>query len=193
MDVILLERIAKLGLMGETVSVKPGYARNYLFPQGKALRATKENLERFQSQRAELETKDLERRQAAEKIAEQLANKTFLTVRAAAETGQLYGSVSSRDISEILKKEGFSIARSQLQMHEQIKVVGLHSVGILLHPEVSISITINAARSADEGERQLKSTQTVAETEVLEDSETEVLENVEDEITTDSSDVIDEE
>ena len=156
MDVILLERIARLGQMGETVKVRDGYARNYLLPQGKALRANEANKKRFEAERATLEARNLERRSEAQKVADALEGKTFVMVRSAGETGQLYGSVAARDIFEALAAEGFNIGRNQVDLSLPIKTIGLHKVTLLLHAEVEIEIQINVARSAEEAERQAK-------------------------------------
>ena len=156
MDVILLERIAKLGQMGETVKVRDGFARNYLLPLGKALRANEAHKKRFESERATLEARNLERKSEAQKVAEQLDGKSFVIVRSAGETGQLYGSVAARDIIETLAAEGFNVGRNQVELNTPIKAIGLHKVVLHLHAEVEISIEINVARSADEAERQAK-------------------------------------
>ncbi|HEX5933310.1 MAG TPA: 50S ribosomal protein L9 [Pseudorhizobium sp.] len=156
MQVILLERIARLGQMGETVKVRDGYARNYLLPQGKALRANDANKKRFESERATLEARNLERRSEAQKVADALEGKSFVMVRSAGETGQLYGSVAARDIIEALAAEGFNIGRNQVDLSLPIKTIGLHKVTLLLHAEVEIEIEINVARSAEEAERQAK-------------------------------------
>lgn len=156
MEVILLERIAKLGQMGETVKVKDGYARNFLLPQGKALRANEANKKKFEGQRAQLEARNLERRSEAEKIAETLDGKSFVVVRSAGETGQLYGSVSTRDIAELLVAEGYNVNRNQIELNQPIKTIGLTNVAIALHPEVEVTVTLNIARSADEAERQAR-------------------------------------
>lgn len=156
MQVILLERIAKLGQMGEIVRVRDGFARNFLLPQGKALRATKENGKRFEEQRAQLEARNLERKKEAEKVAEKLNGESFIVVRQAGETGQLYGSVTARDLVEIVEKGGFSVGRNQVALEHPIKTIGLHKVLISLHPEVDSEIVINVARSADEAERQAR-------------------------------------
>ncbi|MGF0536590.1 50S ribosomal protein L9 [Agrobacterium sp. ES01] len=156
MDVILLERIAKLGQMGETVKVRDGYARNFLLPLGKALRANAANKARFESERAQLEARNLERKSEAQKVADVLDGKSFIVVRAAGETGQLYGSVAARDVVEILSAEGFEIGRNQVEMQHPIKTIGLHKVTIHLHAEVEIKVELNIARSADEAERQSK-------------------------------------
>lgn len=154
MDVILLERIARLGQMGDTVSVKDGFARNFLFPQGKALRANDANKKKFESQRAQLEARNLERKSEAQQVADKLDGKTFVVIRSAGETGQLYGSVSTRDIADIITAEGFSIIRTQVELNHPIKTIGLHNVAVNLHPEVQVNVTINIARSAEEAERQ---------------------------------------
>lgn len=154
MDIILLERVAKLGQMGETVKVKDGYARNFLLPQGKALRATKANLAKFEAERAQLEARNLERKQEAEGVASTLDGSTYVIIRSAGETGQLYGSVAARDIAEAATDDGVSVARGQVRLDRAIKTIGLHEVAIQLHPEVDVTVTVNVARSADEAERQ---------------------------------------
>ncbi|WP_375607707.1 MULTISPECIES: 50S ribosomal protein L9 [unclassified Bartonella] len=154
MDIILLERIPRLGQMGDIVSVKDGYARNFLLPQGKALRANEANKKHFEVQRAQLETRNLERKSEAQKIAEKLDGQSFIVVRSAGETGQLYGSVSTRDIAEIITDEGFSIGRNQIELNHPIKMIGLYTITLSLHPEVQISVVINVARSASEAQRQ---------------------------------------
>ncbi|MDW6021263.1 50S ribosomal protein L9 [Mesorhizobium sp. BAC0120] len=156
MEVILLERISRLGQMGETVKVKDGYARNFLLPQGKALRANDANKQKFEGQRAQLEARNLERKSEAAKVAEQLDGKNFVVVRSAGETGQLYGSVSTRDISDILTAEGFTVGRNQVELNQPIKSIGLVNIAIALHPEVEVTITLNIARSAEEAERQAR-------------------------------------
>lgn len=156
MDVILLERIARLGQMGETVKVRDGYARNFLLPQGKALRANDANKKRFEAERATLEARNLERKGEAQQVADALEGKTFLMVRSAGETGQLYGSVAARDIIEALAAEGFTVGRNQVDLSMPIKTIGLHKVTLLLHAEVEKEIEINVARSAEEAERQAK-------------------------------------
>jgi large subunit ribosomal protein L9 len=153
MDVILLERIAKLGQMGDKVRVRDGYARNFLLPQGKALRATEANRKRFESERSQLEARNLERRGEAEAVAVKLDGQSFVVVRQAGETGQLYGSVSTRDLTEILDEAGFKVSRNQVELTQPIKTIGLHRVAIALHPDVESAITVNIARSTDEAER----------------------------------------
>ncbi|TQV80685.1 50S ribosomal protein L9 [Denitrobaculum tricleocarpae] len=154
MDIILLERVEKLGQMGEVVSVKPGFARNYLLPQKKALRATKSNLEQFETQRVQLEAENLERKSEAEKVAEKIDGLKVIIIRQAGESGQLYGSVSNRDIAEAVAEAGFTIDRKQVTMTAVIKTLGMHNVKVVLHPEVSVEVTANVARSAEEAETQ---------------------------------------
>ena len=154
MDVILLERIAKLGQMGDTVKVKDGFARNFLLPQGKALRANKANLAVFDSQRVELEARNLERKSEAEGVHEKLNGNSYVVIRSAGETGQLYGSVTTRDVTETLDAEGFKVARNQVSLTSPIKLIGFHSINISLHPEVDTVITLNVARSDDEAKLQ---------------------------------------
>jgi large subunit ribosomal protein L9 len=156
MDVILLERISRLGQMGDTVKVKDGFARNFLLPQGKALRANEANKKKFEGQRAQLEARNLERKSEATTVAEKLDGMSFVAIRSAGETGQLYGSVSTRDIAELLAGEGFNVARNQVELNQPIKAIGLTNVAIALHPEVEVTITLNVARSADEAERQAR-------------------------------------
>jgi len=156
MQIILLERIEKLGQMGDLVNVKPGYARNYLLPQGKALRANKANMERFETERAQREADNLTRKSEAEAEAKKMDGLTVNMVRAASEMGQLFGSVTSRDIAEAVTESGFTIDRSQVIMDRAIKTLGLSDTRIRLHPEVSVSVVINIARSLAEAETQLK-------------------------------------
>jgi large subunit ribosomal protein L9 len=156
MEVILLQRIAKLGQMGDQVRVKDGYARNFLLPSGKALRATEANKKRFESQRKDLEARNLEQRREAEAVAEKLTGKSFVLIRQAGETGQLYGSVSSRDIAEAVSAGGFTTNRNQIVLKMPIKTLGLHEVPVHLHAEVEVPITVNVARSPEEAERQAK-------------------------------------
>jgi len=153
MEVILLERVAKLGQMGDVVRVKDGFARNFLLPQGKALRATKDSRVKFETMRSQLEARNLELKSDAEKVGAKLDGQSFIVIRQASETGQLYGSVSPRDIVAILTAGGFTVSRSQIALHTPIKTIGLHRVPVALHPEIEVSITINVARSADEAER----------------------------------------
>ena len=155
MEVILLERIEKLGQMGDVVNVKTGFARNYLLPQNKALRKTKQNLSRFESERAQLEADNLTRKNEAENIAGKLENMNVTIIRAAGETGQLYGSVTSRDIAESVTKAGISISKNQVILNKALKVLGLEPIRISLHPEVSVEVTANIARNKEEAEQQL--------------------------------------
>lgn len=156
MDVILLERIPKLGQMGDVVKVKDGYARNFLLPQQKALRATEDNRKSFEARRSTLEAQNLELKSEAEGVAEKLGGETFVAIRQAGDTGQLYGSVTSRDIAELASSQGFSIDRRQAELTGPIKTLGLHPVKVTLHPEVIVDITVNVARSEDEAERQAR-------------------------------------
>ena len=156
MEVILLERVAKLGQMGDVVRVKDGFARNFLLPKGKALRATKENKTRFEGMKIELEATNLKAKGEAEGVAGKLNGKSFIVTRQASETGQLYGSVSGRDIATLLGDGGFTVTRNQIALHAPIKMVGLHKVPVALHPEVEVAITINVARNAEEAERQAR-------------------------------------
>lgn len=156
MKVILLERIGKLGHLGDEVNVKDGYARNFLLPQHKALRATEANRAKFERDRAQIEQRNQERREAAAGVASGLNGKVIVIIRQAGETGQLYGSVSSRDIAEVLSESGQTVARSQVSLAEPIKAIGLHTVPLHLHAEVDVSITVNVARSEDEAERQAR-------------------------------------
>lgn len=154
MEIILLERIEKLGQMGAIVTVKNGYARNYLLPGGRALRATKANIERFQNQRGELEATNLVRRGDAESVGIRMDGAKVVLVRQASDMGQLYGSVSARDVAEGLIEGGFNVERRQIVLDRPIKTLGLHPVRVMLHPEVSITIEANVARSLEEAERQ---------------------------------------
>ena len=154
MQVILLERISRLGQKGDSVRVRDGFARNFLLPQGKALRANDANQKRFERDRAQLEARNLERRQEAEQVGEKLDGTSFVVIRQAGETGQLYGSVSTRDISEILDAGGFSVGRNQVELNQPIKTLGVHTISIRLHPEVAVSVSMNIARSPDEATRQ---------------------------------------
>ncbi|MGD0144959.1 MAG: 50S ribosomal protein L9 [Rhizomicrobium sp.] len=156
MQVILLERVEKLGQMGDVVKVKDGFARNFLLPKKKALRATKANEAYFESQKAQLETRNLERKAEAEKIAKKLDGQSFTLLRQAGDRGQLYGSVSPRDISDIVTAGGFTVDRTQIPLDKAIKSVGLFQIAIVLHPEVRVHVTVNVARTEDEAERQAR-------------------------------------
>src|SRR5436305_1308278 len=155
MEVILLERVGRLGQMGEVVRVKDGFARNFLLPQGKALRATKDNRGKFEGMKVQLEARNLELKSEADKIAGKLKGKSFVVQRQASETGQLFGSVSARDIASILSEGGYSVTRNQIAL-APIKMIGMHTVPVALHPEVEVTVTVNVARNADEAERQAR-------------------------------------
>jgi large subunit ribosomal protein L9 len=150
MEVILLERIEKLGLMGEVVKVKAGYARNYLLPQKRAVRATEANRKKFEEQRSQLEATNLELRKEAEKVAARMGELVIALIRQAGEAGQLYGSVNARDIAEGVTEAGYTVGRRQIWLNEPIKALGMHAVSVNLHPEVTIEVMVNVARSEDE-------------------------------------------
>lgn len=171
MEIILLERIGRLGQMGDTVTVKDGFARNYLLPQGKALRATDTNKERFEKDRVQLEARNLELKKEADAVAKKLDDQSFIAIRQAGDTGQLYGSVSTRDIADVITADGYSIARNQVELDKPIKVLGIHSLSITLHPEVIISVNVNVARSQDEAERQARGEDVTAELQDFEEEE----------------------
>lgn len=156
MDVILLQRVEKLGQMGEVVNVKPGYARNYLLPQKKALRATKDNVAQFEQGRTQLEADNLDRRQEAEHVGARLDGLSVVLARQASDSDQLYGSVTTRDIADKVTEAGFTIDRRQIELDRPIKAVGLHRVRIRLHPEVVVVVTANVARSTEEAEAQAR-------------------------------------
>lgn len=179
MEVILMQRVEKLGRMGDVVKVKPGYARNFLLRQGKALRATDANKARFESERAQLEAANLKERQEAEAVAAKMEGASVILVRQAGEAGQLYGSVKSRDVAEALDAAGHTIARSQIMLNTSIKTVGLFAVPLLLHPEVGVSVTVNVARSTEEAEIQAKTGQAlVGQTDKPEETTAEAIEGV---------------
>jgi len=163
MQVILLERVEKLGQIGDVVRVKDGFARNYLLPKKKALRATKQNRDYFETQRTQLEARNLERKTEAQAVAGKLEGKTFVLLRQAGDRGQLYGSVSPRDIAETVSAGGFSISRTQVPLDKAIKTIGLVPVSVVLHPEVRVQVTINVARTEDEAERQARGEDVLAE------------------------------
>ena len=165
MQVILMERIEKLGLMGEVVNVKPGYARNYLLPQGKARRATEDNIAKFEEQRGQLEAENLKRRDEAEQIGARLEGLMVTLIRQAGESGQLYGSVNARNLADSVTEAGFTIHHEQVGRDHSIKTLGLHPVQIRLHPEVSATITANIARSEAEAETQAGTGRVVSEEE----------------------------
>lgn len=156
MEVILLERVAKLGQMGEVVRVKDGFARNFLLPKGKALRATKDNRAKYDTMKEQLETRNLEAKGEAQKVADKLNGKNFIVLRQASETGQLYGSVTARDVAELLTENGYSVSRGQIDINAPLKMIGMHAVPVSVHPEVEVKITINVARNAEEAERLAK-------------------------------------
>lgn len=156
MEIILLERIGRLGQIGDVVTVKDGYARNFLLPHGKALRATEANRAHFENERAQLEARDLERKTEAEAVSEKLAGQSFVVIRQAGDTGQLYGSVSTRDIATAVTEGGFSIERQQVMLDRPIKTLGLHEVRLALHGEVVPSVLVNVARTEDEAQRQAR-------------------------------------
>jgi large subunit ribosomal protein L9 len=169
MEVILLERIEKLGQMGDVVTVKPGFARNFLLPQKKALRASDENRGYFESQRAQLEADNLERRKDAEAVASKIEALNIVLIRQAGDSGQLYGSVSARDLADTVSESGVTIARGQVMLDRPIKELGLHPVRVLLHPEVQVEVTANVARNEDEAELQRE--RGISITEIAEEAE----------------------
>jgi large subunit ribosomal protein L9 len=172
MEVILLERVAKLGQMGDVVRVKDGFARNFLLPNGKALRATKENRTRFETMKVDLEARNLQQKGEAQKVAEKLDGQKVTVLRQAAEGGQLYGSVSGRDLASLVGEKGFAVNRSQITLNAPIKSIGQYKVPVVLHPEVEVAITVIVARSADEAERIARGEDvTVARTEEAEAAE----------------------
>ena len=163
MQVVLLERVEKLGQMGEVVKVKDGFARNFLLPKKKALRATKANLEYFETQRAQLEARNLENRKEAQAVGDKLEGKRFILLRQASDRGALYGSVSPRDIADAITAGGFSVERGQVPLDHAIKTLGMHPVVVVLHPEVRVHVTVNVARTEDEAERQARGEDVLAE------------------------------
>jgi large subunit ribosomal protein L9 len=155
-ELILLERVENLGQMGQVVKVRPGYARNYLLPQKKALRATKENRTYFDKQRAQLEAQNLKRKGEAEEVAKKLDGLSVVLVRQAGESGQLYGSVAARDVSDAITEAGFTVEKRQVVLDKQLKTLGLHKVRVALHPEVAVTVTVNVAQSAEEAAMQAR-------------------------------------
>jgi large subunit ribosomal protein L9 len=155
-DVILMQRVEKLGQMGQVVKVRPGYARNFLLPQGKAIRASKDNLARFEKERAQLEAQNLKRREEAERVAERVAGLSVVLIRQAGESGSLYGSVSARDIAIACTDAGLSLDRDQVMLDQPIKTVGMSQVRVMLHPEVAIQVGVNVARTVEEAEKQAR-------------------------------------
>lgn len=172
MEIVLLERVEKLGQMGDVVTVRDGYARNFLLPQGKALRANKANMAQFEAQRAQLEAQNLERKAEADRVAEDLDGRQFVVIRSASESGSLYGSVSTRDVAETVTEGGVTISKNQVRLERPVKELGLHMMKVVLHPEVAAEITINVARSAEEAEIQA-SGKSIQELRAEEDAETE--------------------
>ncbi|MGE5547555.1 MAG: 50S ribosomal protein L9 [Solirubrobacterales bacterium] len=165
MEVILLERIEKLGQMGEVVKVKPGYARNFLLPQKKALRANKDNLAYFEKQRVQLEALNLKRREEAQAVAEKMDGLKVLMIRQAGEGGQLYGSVSGRDLADAIKEAGFTVERRQVNLDQPIKTLGSYPIRLTLHPEVAVTVNVTIARSQEEAERAAQAAAAPAEVE----------------------------
>ena len=164
-ELILLQRVEKLGQMGDVVKVKPGYARNFLLPQKKAIRANKGNLAQFETQRAQLEAQNLKRKDEAERVAERMQGLSVVVIRQAGESGSLYGSVTSRDVADAAAVAGLTISRGQVILEHPIKSLGLATVRVVLHPEVSLPVTVNVARSAEEAEKQGRGERVVGETE----------------------------
>ena len=164
MRIILLERIENLGQMGEVVRVKPGYARNYLLPRHKAVRATEDNRKRFEETRAQLEASNLQRRSEAETVAAKLDGLSVVLIRQAGEAGQLYGSVTGRNVADAITAAGFTVDRQQIRLHQPIKALGLHTVKVGLHPEVVVSVVVNVARTQDEADVQARTGSAVART-----------------------------
>ncbi len=154
MEVVLLERVEKLGQMGDVVSVKPGFGRNFLLPQGKALRATKANIAKFEAQRATLEARNLELKQEAEVVAKKLDGQSFVIIRSASDMGALYGSVTTRDVAEAATAGGFTVDKRQINLDKPVKELGIHDIRVVLHPEVIVTIDVNIARSPEEAELQ---------------------------------------
>jgi large subunit ribosomal protein L9 len=164
-ELILMQRVEKLGQMGEVVKVRPGYARNFLLPKGRAIRANAANLKRFETDRVQLEAQNLKRREEAERIGERVAGLTVTIIRQAGESGSLYGSVSARDIAEGAKSGGLTVNRNQVLLEQPIKMLGLTNVRVELHPEVHINVVVNVARSVEEAERQARGEEIVREEE----------------------------
>ncbi len=163
MQVILLERVEKLGQMGDEVKVKDGFARNYLLPKKKALRATDANREYFKTQKSQLEARNLAQKKDADAISGKLSGKIFMMLRQAGDRGQLYGSVSPRDIADVITAGGFNVSRGQVPLDKAIKTIGLHDVNVVLHPEVRVKVTVNVARTEDEADRQARGEDVLAE------------------------------
>lgn len=165
MEVILLERIAKLGQMGDVVRVKDGYARNFLLPGGKALRATKDNRVKFETMKSQLEARNLGLKSEADKVGQKLDGQGFVVLRQASDTGQLYGSVTARDLAAVIGEGGFTVNRSQIVLNMPIKMIGLHKVPIALHPDVEVTVAVSVARNAEEAERIARGEDVIAQRE----------------------------
>jgi large subunit ribosomal protein L9 len=174
-ELILLQRVDKLGQMGDLVKVKPGFARNFLLPQKKAIRANKANLAQFETQRAQLEAQNIKRREEAERLAERIGHLSIVIIRQAGESGSLYGSVSPRDIADGAASSGLTINRSQVILRHPIKTLGLTEVRVVLHPEVSIAVTVNVSRSVEEAERQARGERVTGEQEEEENEQSDEL------------------
>jgi large subunit ribosomal protein L9 len=174
MEVILLERIEKLGQMGDVVNVKPGFARNFLLPQKKALRASKDNLVFFEKQRVQLEALNLKRRDEAQAVADKMNGLSVLMVRQAGESGQLYGSVSGKDVADAIKAAGYTVERRQVNLDNPIKTLGTYAVRVSLHPEVNLTVTVNVARSQEEAERAAAAAAKAVAAEVEDEAEVEI-------------------
>jgi large subunit ribosomal protein L9 len=155
-EVILMQRVEKLGQMGERVKVRPGYARNFLLPQGKAIRASKDNLERFERERVQLEAQNMKRREEAERVAERVYGLAVVIIRSAGESGGLYGSVTARDIADACKESGLTVERNQVLLEQPIKTTGITQLRVMLHPEVVIPVAVNVARSQEEADKQAR-------------------------------------
>ncbi|OYX14129.1 MAG: 50S ribosomal protein L9 [Rhizobiales bacterium 32-66-8] len=178
MDVILLERVAKVGQMGEVVKVRDGFARNFLLPSGKALRATKDNRSKFEQMKVQLEARNLELKTEAEAVGATLNGTSVVIIRQAGESGQLYGSVSTRDVADALVKAGFTVGRQQIVLNHPIKTIGIHALPVTLHPEVEVKISVNVARSAEEAERLARGEDVTARRDQDEDEDDVVAEEV---------------
>ncbi|MBR2124730.1 MAG: 50S ribosomal protein L9 [Acetobacter sp.] len=172
-EIILLQRVEHLGQIGEVVKVRPGYARNYLLPQGKAIRATAANRERFERERVQLEAQNIKRRDEAERLSERMEGLSVILIRQAGDGGNLYGSVNTRDIAQAIKEAGFTVDRQQVSLHAPIKLLGLFKVKVALHPEVVVPVTVNVARSEEEAERQARGESVVIKEETVALEETE--------------------
>ncbi len=175
MNVILLQRVEHLGQMGDVVHVKPGFARNFLLPQGKAVRATEANRTQFEARRAQLEANNLQQRSEAQAVAAKMAGLVVILIRQAGESGQLYGSVSARDLADAISEAGFTLGRQQIRLNAPIKTLGVHQVGVTLHPEVIVTVSANVARSREEAETQARTGSAFIRTDEIEEEEEEVV------------------